>query len=309
MDNIQYFKQSDQVLWRCLFIWACEGWHFPKVYISMFEKWLESPQWLLVVSKPKVRMRVTSAWGQEYFAFYWDILMLRQANWSRGICKNCWFFGRWKTSGGHFDSQLGHVNSSAPIRRGVDCFTVSKLQRGSSSFNHSPRLLIATLNKCSGVGTSQRDCKAWPCNCLDHFHHKMADLASHRRLKNIFGCKLLMKRGFYLKSGTDLHNLLIGCKKSVRWDHKFELFGPNWFRFGPSVTSDYKTTSLSTRWFAGLAHVHAWTLYWLWRCGETGLPVLSNVNWNETCACFSSSWSVGGRYHMGESAVRRKMIK
>ena len=41
------------------------GCHFPKVYISMFEKWLESPQWLLVVSKPKVRMRVTSAWGQE----------------------------------------------------------------------------------------------------------------------------------------------------------------------------------------------------------------------------------------------------
>ena len=75
-----------------------------------------------------------------YFAFCWDILMLRVANWSRAICKNCRFFGRWKTSGGHFDSRLRHVNSSAPIRRGVDCFTVSKLQRTSSSFNHSPPL-------------------------------------------------------------------------------------------------------------------------------------------------------------------------
>ena len=41
------------------------GCQFLKLYISTFEKWLESPQWLLVVSKPKVRMRVTSAWGQE----------------------------------------------------------------------------------------------------------------------------------------------------------------------------------------------------------------------------------------------------
>ena len=40
---------------------------FLKLYKSMFEKWPESPQWLLAVSKPKVRMRVTSAWGQEYF--------------------------------------------------------------------------------------------------------------------------------------------------------------------------------------------------------------------------------------------------
>ena len=115
-----------------------------------------------------------------YFAFYWDILMLSEA------------------------LQTGHVNSSVPIRRGVTCFTVSKLQRGSYSFNHSPPL-HCLLNKCSGAETSQRDCKAWPCNCLDHFHHKMAGLASHRRFKNIFGCKLLMKRGFYLKSGTDLH--------------------------------------------------------------------------------------------------------
>ena len=73
-----------------------------------------------------------------------------------------------------------------------------------SSFNHSPPLHWL-LNKRSGAATSRRDCKAWPCNCLDHFHHKMAGLASHRRLKNIFGCKLSMKRGFYLKSGTDLH--------------------------------------------------------------------------------------------------------
>ena len=41
------------------------GCQFLRLYISMFEKWLESPQWLLVVSKPKVHMRVTSAWGQE----------------------------------------------------------------------------------------------------------------------------------------------------------------------------------------------------------------------------------------------------
>ena len=42
------------------------GYQFVKLYISMFEKWLESPQWLLAVSKPEVRMRVTSAWGQEF---------------------------------------------------------------------------------------------------------------------------------------------------------------------------------------------------------------------------------------------------
>ena len=42
------------------------GCQFLKLYISMFTKWLESPQWLLAVSKPKVRMGVTSAWGQEY---------------------------------------------------------------------------------------------------------------------------------------------------------------------------------------------------------------------------------------------------
>ena len=66
MDSIQYFKQNDHVLWQCLFIWVCAGCQFLKLYISMFEKWMESPQWLLAVSKPKVRMRVTSAWGQEY---------------------------------------------------------------------------------------------------------------------------------------------------------------------------------------------------------------------------------------------------
>ena len=108
-----------------------------------------------------------------YFAFYWDILMLSEANWSREICKNFRFFGRWRASAGHFDSRLGHVNSSAPIRRGVACFTVSKLQRWSSSFNHSPPL-HCLLNKRSGAETAQRDCKAWPCNSLDHFHHKMA---------------------------------------------------------------------------------------------------------------------------------------
>ena len=30
MDSILYFKQNDQVLWRCLFIWACEGLSIPK---------------------------------------------------------------------------------------------------------------------------------------------------------------------------------------------------------------------------------------------------------------------------------------
>ena len=132
---------------------------------------------ILAVATATVEMHI-------YFAFYWDILMLREANWSREICKNCRFFGRWKTSGGHFDSRLGHVNSSASIRRGADCFTVSKLQRASSSFNHSPPL-HCLLNKRSGAATSRRDCKAWPCNCLDHFHHKMAGLASYHRFKNM----------------------------------------------------------------------------------------------------------------------------
>ena len=44
------------------------GYQFVKLYISMFEKWLESPQWLLAVSKPEVRMRVTSASGQEFWS-------------------------------------------------------------------------------------------------------------------------------------------------------------------------------------------------------------------------------------------------
>ena len=44
---------------------SVRGYQFVKLYISMFEKWLESPQWLLAVSKPEVRMRVTSAWGQD----------------------------------------------------------------------------------------------------------------------------------------------------------------------------------------------------------------------------------------------------
>ena len=32
-----------------------------------------------------------------YFVFYWDILMLGEANWRREICKNCRFYVRWKT--------------------------------------------------------------------------------------------------------------------------------------------------------------------------------------------------------------------
>ena len=134
--------------------------------------------------------------GQTHFAFYWDVLMLSEANWSSEICKNCRFFGRRETSSRHFDSRFGHVNSSATIRRGVHRFTVSKLH--GSSFNHSPPL-HCLLNKRSGAETSQQDCKARQCNCLNPFHHKMAGLASHRRLKNTFGCKLLTKRGFYLK--------------------------------------------------------------------------------------------------------------
>ena len=56
------------------------GYQFVKLYISMFEKWLESPQWLLAVSKPEVRMRVTSAWGHEYNFFLKSVL-----NWSKNI--------------------------------------------------------------------------------------------------------------------------------------------------------------------------------------------------------------------------------
>ena len=127
---------------------------------------------------------------------------------------------RWKTFGGHFASWLGHVNSSAPIMRGVDCFIVSKLQCESPSFNDSPPL-HCLLNKHSGVETSQWDCRAWPCNCLDHFHDKMAGMASHRRLKNIFGSKSLMKRGFYLKSAwtyiviQPIHGMWEECQ--ARW--------------------------------------------------------------------------------------------
>ena len=53
------------------------GCQFLKLYISMFEKWLESPQWLLGVSKPKVRMRMTSAWGQEYH----DLVLFDDSGW------------------------------------------------------------------------------------------------------------------------------------------------------------------------------------------------------------------------------------
>ena len=38
MDSMQYFKQNDQVLWRCLFIWACEGLSIPKaLHIDVWE--------------------------------------------------------------------------------------------------------------------------------------------------------------------------------------------------------------------------------------------------------------------------------
>ena len=38
MDSMQYFKQNDQVLWRCLFIWACEGLSIPKaLHINVWE--------------------------------------------------------------------------------------------------------------------------------------------------------------------------------------------------------------------------------------------------------------------------------
>ena len=38
MDSILYFKQNDQVLWRCLFIWACEGLSIPKaLHIDVWE--------------------------------------------------------------------------------------------------------------------------------------------------------------------------------------------------------------------------------------------------------------------------------
>ena len=38
MDSIQYFKQNDQVLWRRLFIWACEGLSIHKaLHIDVWE--------------------------------------------------------------------------------------------------------------------------------------------------------------------------------------------------------------------------------------------------------------------------------
>ena len=73
------------------------GCQFLKLYISMFEKRLESPQWLLAVSKPKVRMRVTSAWGQELPDYYQVVShFARHAMWfiCMGILKivncECW---------------------------------------------------------------------------------------------------------------------------------------------------------------------------------------------------------------------------
>ena len=66
------------------------------------------------------------------------------------FAKICCIYVCWKTLGWHFDSRLGHVNSSATIIWGVDCFTVAKLQRESSSFNDSPPL-HCLLNKRSGA--------------------------------------------------------------------------------------------------------------------------------------------------------------
>ena len=57
------------------------------------------------------------------------------------------------------------------------CFAVSKLQHEFFSINDSPPL-HCLLNKLNGAETSQWDCRAWLCNCLDHFHDTMADLAS-----------------------------------------------------------------------------------------------------------------------------------
>ena len=38
MGSIQYFKQNDQVLWQCLFIWACAGLSIPKaLHIDVWE--------------------------------------------------------------------------------------------------------------------------------------------------------------------------------------------------------------------------------------------------------------------------------
>ena len=53
---------------------------FLKLYISMFEKWLESPQWLLAVSKPKVRMLVScdvslGARIAAYRVWYWITIL------------------------------------------------------------------------------------------------------------------------------------------------------------------------------------------------------------------------------------------
>ena len=75
MDSMQYFKQNDQEFYDDVYSFErVRGCQFLKLYISMFEKWLESPQRLPAVSKPKVRMRVTSAWGQEFQQ--WKLLCL-----------------------------------------------------------------------------------------------------------------------------------------------------------------------------------------------------------------------------------------
>ena len=37
------------------------------------------------------------------------------------------------------------------------------------------------------------------------------------------------------------YNSCIGCEKNVRWAYRCGLFGPNWFLFGASITTDYKT--------------------------------------------------------------------
>ena len=43
------------------------------------------------------------------------------------------------------------------------------------------------------------------------------------------------------------YNSCIGCEKNVRWAYRCGLFGPNWFLFGASITTDYKTA----RWSIG----------------------------------------------------------
>ena len=68
---------------RCLYLW----WQIKQ----SAEIGLDVSVWIvLAIATATVKIHT-------YFVFYWDILMLGEANWRREICKNCRFYVRWKT--------------------------------------------------------------------------------------------------------------------------------------------------------------------------------------------------------------------